>query len=190
MHKLHQGHSQSLALMVPNLHTDYFSMKQLSLTDEIHSLIFCKAGRNESVPTSRWDWNAVSWSCLAKALGRRLMPESFVFLNSVFFWEGFTYLITTIHLIHITTVREVPSKDRGSDLKEVKKTSFQIKYYLDRSLIATNHNLEAPLYFMSLIILTSHQAAMYTKAVTLTARCQASASDTPGFDANPDYEAF
>lgn len=43
---------------------------------------------------------------------------------------------------------------------------------------------------MSLIILTSHQAAMYTKAVTLTARCQASASDTPGFDANPDYEAF
>lgn len=72
MHKLHQGHSQSLALMVPNLHTDYFSMKQLSLTDEIHSLIFCKAGRNESVPTSRWDWNAVSWWCLPKPWGEGL----------------------------------------------------------------------------------------------------------------------
>lgn len=31
--------------------------------------------------------------------------------------------------------------------------------------------------------MTSHQAAMYTKAVTLTDRCQASALDTPGYEA-------
>lgn len=63
-----------------------------------------------------------------------------------FFWEGFTYLISTIHLSRIATVREISSKGRGSDLEEVKKTSFQIKYHLDRSLIATDHNLEAPCY--------------------------------------------
>lgn len=147
-------------------------------------LFFCKAGGNESVPTLQVGLECSLLVMSAKAVGKRLMPEPFVFLNC-FFWEGFTYLINTIHLTHITTVREVPSKDRGSDLEEVKKTSFQTKYYLDRFLIATNHNLEAPSYLMSLVILTSHQAAMYMKAVTLTARCQASASDTPGFDTNP-----
>jgi len=71
-----------------------------------------------------------------------------------------------------------------------KKYCFQIKYYLDRSLIVTNHNLQAPFYLTELLISTSLSGSLVLKAVTVIARHRAVTSDALGLGAHPRYKVF
>lgn len=159
--------SSRTASPLPSFHTWYqISMKMMTMRSSYHPwhlhsalLLFVSLeGRNVILFTYnfqvRLECNLLVTSASVAQGGKAYAWTVLVFKHCLF-WGGFCYLIITDHLARIRTVLKVPSTDRVPDLPRGKKYCFQIKYYLDRSLLVINHNLQALCYLTELIISTS-----------------------------------